>query len=104
MNPRQGFKFFRFFALDTNCLQIVDYKTSPSLLREDLNLRKAENSIFRNRSICHIKGFEPRDIPTDEGELNVSFWHSGDDYFLYTQDEMDEYLSQQNGMKSGGMS
>ena len=33
LNPRQGFKFFRFFALDTNCLQIVPSKTDPSLLR-----------------------------------------------------------------------
>ena len=46
LNPRQGFKFFRFFALDTNCLQIVDYKTSPSLLREDSNPRKAEKCVF----------------------------------------------------------
>ena len=59
LNPRQGFKLFRFFVLVTKCLQIIYYKTSPSLLREDLNPRKAENSIFRNRSICHIKGFEP---------------------------------------------
>ena len=59
LNPRQGFKLFRFFALVTKCLQIVYYKTSPSLLREDSNPRKAENSIFRNRSICHIKGLEP---------------------------------------------
>ena len=33
LNPRQGFKFFRFFALDTNCLQTVPSKTDPSLLR-----------------------------------------------------------------------
>ena len=37
LNPRQGFKFFRFFALDTNCLQIVPSKTDPSLLRKDSN-------------------------------------------------------------------
>ena len=58
LNPRQGFKFFRFFVLVTKCLQIAYYKTSPSLLQEDSNPRKAENSIFRNRSICHIKGLE----------------------------------------------
>ena len=59
LNPRQGFKFFRFFASDTNCLQIIRYKISPSLLQEDSNPRNAENSFFRNRSICHIKGLEP---------------------------------------------
>lgn len=59
LNPRQGLELFRFFALVTKCLQIVYYKTSPSLLRKDLNPRKAENSIFQNRSICHIEGFEP---------------------------------------------
>ena len=59
LNPRQGLGLFRFFVLVTKCLQIVYYKTSPSLLRKDLNPRKAENSIFRNRSICHIEGFEP---------------------------------------------
>ena len=41
LNPRQGFKFFRFFVLVTKCLQIVYYKTSPSLLQEDSNPRKA---------------------------------------------------------------
>ena len=59
LNPRQGLGLFRFFVLVTKCLQIVYYKTSPSLRQEDLNPRKAENSIFRNRSICHIKGLEP---------------------------------------------
>ena len=46
LKPRQGFKFFRFFALVTKCLQMVDYKTSPSLLREDSNPRKAEKCVF----------------------------------------------------------
>lgn len=46
LNPRQGFKFFRFFALDTNCLQIVPSKTDPSLLREDPNPRNAEKRFF----------------------------------------------------------
>ena len=48
------------------------------------------------------EGFEQREIPVDEGDLYVSYWHSGDDYFLHTQDEMDAYLSPGNGMKFGG--
>ena len=39
LNPRQGLGLFRFFVLVTKCLQIVYYKTSPSLLQEDLNQR-----------------------------------------------------------------
>ena len=48
------------------------------------------------------EGFEQREIPVDEGDLYVSYWHSGDDYFLLTEDEFDEYLSQLPGMRFGG--
>ena len=48
------------------------------------------------------EGFEQREIPIDEGDLYVSYWHSGDDYFLLTEDEFDEYLSQLPGMRFGG--
>lgn len=40
------------------------------------------------------EGFEQREIETDDGGLYVSFWNSGKDYFIYTQEEMDEYLEQ----------
>ena len=49
------------------------------------------------------EGFEQQDIKTDEGALNVSFWHSGNDYFIYTQEEMDEYINQNHGMNMEGM-
>lgn len=49
------------------------------------------------------EGFEQRPIRTDEGDLYVSFWHSGDDYFIHTQEEMDEYINQNHSMKMGGM-
>ena len=71
LNPRQGLGLFRFFVLVTKCLQIVYYKTSPSLLQEDLNPRKAEKCVFQNRSICHIKGLEPANpkyCPTKDKE------------------------------------
>ena len=71
LNPRQGFKFFRFFALDTNCLQIVPSKTGPSLLREDPNPRNAKKRFFGNRSIGPTKGFEPANpkyCPTEDKE------------------------------------
>ena len=58
LNPRQGFKLFRFFVLVTKCLQIVYYKTSPSLLQEDSNPRKRDFQKKRNR-IEQPKGLEP---------------------------------------------
>ena len=39
----------------------------------------------------------------DDEKYYVSFWNSGDDYFVYTADEMDEYLSQQTGQGFSGM-
>ena len=59
LNPRQGFKFFRFFALDTNCLQTNHYKISPSLLRKDPNPRNLEKLIFQKQSVVQSEGFEP---------------------------------------------
>ena len=44
------------------------------------------------------EGFEQREIETDDGSLYVSFWDSGKDYFIYTQEEMYEYLEQSGGM------
>ena len=45
------------------------------------------------------EGFEQRPIPTDYGDLYVSYWHSGNDYFIYDSNEMDAYLNQSNGME-----
>lgn len=47
------------------------------------------------------EGFEQREIRTEEGDLYVSFWHSGNDYFVYDQNEMSAYLNQ--NMSLGGM-
>lgn len=49
------------------------------------------------------EGFEQRAIETKEGDLYVSFWNSGDGYFVYSQDEMDAYIRQQHEMRMGGM-
>ena len=44
------------------------------------------------------EGFEQRPIESEDGDLYISYWHSGDNYFLYDAEEMDEYLDrQQNG-------
>ena len=44
------------------------------------------------------EGFEQRHISTDEGDLYVSYWQSGDDYFLCTEDELEEHLEPHQGM------
>lgn len=44
------------------------------------------------------EGFEQHEIEIDEGDLYVSFWHCGDDYFLETEDEFYERIEQGSGM------
>ena len=44
--------------------------------------------------------FEQQPIDTEDGDLYVSFWNSGDDYAIMTQDELDAYIESQ-GMKMG---
>ncbi len=46
------------------------------------------------------EGFEQRAIPTEDGEMYVSYWQSGDDYFLLNESEFDDYLI---GQKIGGI-
>ena len=46
--------------------------------------------------------FEQCPIDTEDGDLYVSFWNTGDDYAIMTQDELDAYIESQ-GMKMGGM-
>lgn len=43
------------------------------------------------------EGFEQQDFDVDEGRLSVSLWDFHD-YFIYTQEEMDEYLEQSGGI------
>lgn len=40
---------------------------------------------------------EQRPIETEDGDLYVSMWNSSDDYFMYDEDEMNDYLAQQQG-------
>lgn len=49
------------------------------------------------------EGFEQKAVEIEEGDLYVSFWHSGDDYFVYSQEEMDAYIHKQREMRMGGM-
>lgn len=40
---------------------------------------------------------EQRPIEAEDGDLYVSMWNSSDDYFMYDEDEMSDYLAQQQG-------
>ena len=46
--------------------------------------------------------FEQQPIDTEDDDLYVSFWNSGDNYSIMTHDELDAYIDNQ-GMKMGGM-
>ena len=38
------------------------------------------------------EGFEQQEIRTDDGEIYVSFWHRGDDYWIYDEDEFNSMV------------
>ena len=46
------------------------------------------------------EGLEQRPIRTEDGDLYVSFWNAGDDYFLLNSDDFDAYLTRP---KLGGL-
>ena len=48
------------------------------------------------------EGYEQQPIDTMDGELFVSFWNSGDDYAMMTEDEFEDHL-QNTEMAIGGM-
>lgn len=39
------------------------------------------------------EGFEQRDFDVEDGSLFISFWNSTDDYFIYDEEEMENYLN-----------
>lgn len=47
------------------------------------------------------EGFEQREISTDDGDMYVSFWNSGDEYFM--ENESDFQIRQMNEQQFGGM-
>lgn len=49
------------------------------------------------------ESFEQRPLETEEGDLYISFWNAGKDYFIYNKDEMEIYILQQRGPQIGGM-
>ena len=51
------------------------------------------------------EGFEQRPVQTGDGELYVSLWHSGDDYYVLPEDEFQARVLEQtvDGQAFGGM-
>ena len=79
----------------------IDCRSAEAFTPEEIEAIK--EGISGQNSDGFGEGFEQREIRTDEGDLYVSFWQSGNDYFIHTQEEMDEYINQSNGLKMGGM-
>ena len=79
----------------------IDGRSTEAFTPEEIEALK--DGISGQNSDGFGEGFEQREIRTNDGDLYVSFWHSGDDYFIHTQSEMDEYINQSNGLKMGGM-
>ena len=79
----------------------IDCRSAEAFTPEEIEAIK--DGISGQNSDGFGEGFEQREIHTDDGDLYVSFWQSGNDYFVYTQSEMDEYLNQSEGFKMGGM-
>lgn len=46
------------------------------------------------------EGIEQREIRIPDGEMYISFWNSGDDYFMYNESEFDNYL---HDLEMGGI-
>ena len=76
----------------------VDFKLREPFTAEEKE--KVRSWVCGQNSDGLCEGIEQRPIETEDGDLYVSMWNSGDDYFIYDENEMNEYLSQE---QSGGM-
>ena len=80
---------------------VVTVKTIEELTPEENDAIKkyinGQNSDGIGESI------ESEGIDTEDGMLFVSFWHGGNDYFIYTEKEMEEFLISKTEQAMGGM-
>ena len=76
----------------------VDFKLREPFTAEEKE--KVREWVRGQNSDGFGEGLEQRPIETEDGDLYVSMWNSGDDYFIHDENEMNEYLSQQ---QNGGM-
>ena len=82
--------------MDGRLLGRIDCHLKESLTAEEMADLREE--IIGQCSDGLGEGFEQRPISTDEGDLYVSYWKSGDEYFLCTEDELEEHLEPHHGM------
>ena len=75
----------------------VDFKLREPFTAEEKE--KVRDWVSGQNSDGFGEGLEQRPIETEDGDLYVSMW-SADHYFIYDENEINEYLSQQ---QSGGM-
>ena len=66
------------------------------------NLDELNYLAKRMESFDYGEHFEQQPIDTEDDDLYVSFWNSGDNYSIMTHDELDAYIDNQ-GMTMGGM-
>ena len=76
----------------------VDFKLREPFTAEEKE--KVRSWVCGQNADGYGESLEQRPIETEDGDLYVSMWNSGDDYFIYDENEMNNYLSQQ---QSGGM-
>lgn len=89
-----------FEVIDNELYGKVDVRlTEPMTEDEENELREW---IHGQNSDGLGEGFEQQEIMTDQGNLYVSFWDSGEGYFIKDDEEMDEYLGH-TGQQFGGM-
>ena len=80
---------------------VVTVKTTEPLTPEETE--KIKKFINGQNSDGIGESVESQGIDTEDGMLFVSFWHGGDDYFIYTEKEMDAFVENQNGQSMGGI-
>lgn len=75
-------------------------------LREELTedeLKRLKDWVWGQNSDGAFESLEDHPIETGYGDLTISLWHDGDDYFVYDRAELEEYMAQQSGLKMGGV-
>lgn len=78
----------------------MDYSLKEALTAEETEALRDWLIGQCSDGLC--EGFEQQPIDTMDGELFVSFWNSGDDYAMMTEDEFEDHL-QNTEMTMGGM-
>lgn len=69
----------------------------------DEEIEKLRRAVSGQNSDGFGEGFEQCPIKTADGDLYVSFWYPSNEYFLYTESEMDAYFQNRNRQQMGGM-